>query len=80
MGALMGSGQIYNSYVDPQVVSTEFTNVYRYIDKPMMPIYTSTPSASALMNGQLVIVNSGTSVNLFTKINGSTYSVVMNKG
>lgn len=76
---LMGTTQVYNNFTDPKNVAVEFANVYSYIEKPYFAVYSTTPTPSALKQGQLIFVNSGGAVNLFTNVNGSTFCVVLTK-
>lgn len=66
---LMGaSPQIYNDFKDPSIYH-EFTNLYKVMQPKQFRIVTSTPNASNIEEGEIVIVSTGT-LNLFTKVKG----------
>ncbi len=71
----MGSQQIYNSHPSQSETDREFDNLYAVYQTKGSDVLTSTPAYTALVNGQIVKVNSGGVHSLVWRDNQNVYSV-----
>jgi len=73
LGLLMALTQTRNVYKEEADINAEFKNVFLTAQSKQFSVRTSTPLLSDLMQGEIVIVNTGGVHHFFTRIGSKLY-------
>ena len=73
------SGQMFSKYNTFGDVEQEFYNLYSVVQPKAHRVVTSIPHPSELRDGEFVLANVSNTLMLYTLVQGSTYSVTLQR-